>query len=120
MKKVIAVLTMMAVFSTAVFAAPLSVAGSLGTTSSEFSLTGQTSAGPNGFDDLFADVNAAALTEEEALAVEGDGWLSCLVSSIIATSIVVVDLVKGDTDAASAHLWSGLLAVSVATSTIPF
>jgi hypothetical protein len=73
----------MAVFSTAVFAAPLSVAGSLDTASSEFSLAGQTSADPNGFDDLFADVNAAALTQKEAAAVEGDGIYSYFVASII-------------------------------------
>jgi hypothetical protein len=41
MKKVIALLTIMAIFSTAVFAAPLSVAGLLGTTYSEFALAGQ-------------------------------------------------------------------------------
>jgi hypothetical protein len=83
MKKVIAFLTIMAVFSTAVFAAPLSVAGSPGTTPCEFSLAGQTSVAPNGFDDLFADVNAAVLTQEEAAAVEGDGWLSGLVSVVV-------------------------------------
>jgi hypothetical protein len=86
MKKVIALLTMMAVFSTAVFAAPLSVAGSLGTTSSEFSLAGQTSADPNGFDDLFADVQAVQLTAAEAAEVEGEGFW--VIVAIIATLIL--------------------------------
>jgi hypothetical protein len=96
MKKVIAFLTIMAVFSTAVFAAPLSVAGSLDTASSEFSLAGQPSADPNGFDDLFADVNAAALTEEEALAVEGEGWFSGLISGIVTVAKVASNVAAGN------------------------
>jgi hypothetical protein len=70
MKKVVSVLAIMAVFSTAVFAAPLSLAGSLDTSSRE---------GVSGieafsdFEDLFADVQAVALTDSEAQAVEGEG-----------------------------------------------
>jgi hypothetical protein len=40
----------------------------------EISRTG----GLNEFDDLFVNVQAVALTTEEALAVEGDGFLSAL------------------------------------------
>jgi hypothetical protein len=59
-----------------VFAAPLSAAGSLDKTSLEgfrSELSTKTDS-HNDFDDLFADVQAVALTTEEAQAVEGDGW----------------------------------------------
>jgi hypothetical protein len=118
MKKVIAILTIMAVFSTAVFAAPLSVAGSLGTTSSEITLAGQTSVGPNGLDELFADVNATALTDEEAAAVEGDGPFSALIGAIVVGAMTVaaatVDLVNGDTDKVMTHLGAGVGIAAVA------
>jgi hypothetical protein len=101
----------MAVFSTTVFAAPLSLAGSLDTTSSEFSLAGQTSAPYDGLDALFADVNAVALTDEEAAAIEGDGAIFAAIGAIftgvVTVAIVVVDLVNNDTDKATAHLSGG-------------
>jgi hypothetical protein len=68
MKKVIAVMVIMALFSTTVFAAPLSVAGSLEQTSLEGFRSG------NDFEDLFADVNAVALILEEAQNVREKGF----------------------------------------------
>jgi outer membrane lipoprotein SlyB len=76
MKKVIALMVIMAMFSTTVFATPLSVAGSSDALSGEISLSSQSDA------DLFADVQAAALTPEEVQAVEGEGWFNALISGI--------------------------------------
>jgi hypothetical protein len=76
MKKVIVVMVIMAMFSTTVFAAPLSAAGSLDKTS----LEGFRS--DNDFDDLFADVNAVALTIEEVQNVEGEGFWGGLLCSV--------------------------------------
>jgi hypothetical protein len=70
----------MAVFSTTVFAAPLSLAGSLDTTSSEFSLAGQTSAPYDGLDALFADVNATALTDTRRISYDAVFGLSSTAS----------------------------------------
>jgi hypothetical protein len=56
MKKVIAVLVIMGVFSTTLFATPLSVAGSLDTPSQEEFRTELASTSFNSADDLFADV----------------------------------------------------------------
>jgi hypothetical protein len=112
MKKVIAVLMIMAVFSTSVFAAPLSVAGSMYNSSKEvsrFDLSSKTDA-LNDFDDLFADVQASALTAEEAKAVEGEGlfgWICSAIVGTITTAIVIVDLVQGNTNAATEHLVKG-------------
>ena len=82
MKKIIALFVAMAFFSTTVFAAPLSLAGSLGTQPNEFALAGQLSVGGHdGFGDLFADVDAVALTQEEAQAVEGEGSIGVAILS---------------------------------------
>jgi hypothetical protein len=85
MKKVISVLVIMAVFSTAVFAAPLSIAGSLDISSREVSRTELASKteGFSEFDDLFADVQAVALTTEEAQAVEGEGFWGAVIGGIV-------------------------------------
>jgi hypothetical protein len=112
MKKVIAVMVIMAVFSTTVFAAPLSVAGSLDKTSlegfrSELSIKTDSH---NDFDDLFADVQAVALTTEEAQNVEGEGIFGIIGAAIIGAvtvGIVVVDLVKGNTTSATNNLAKG-------------
>jgi hypothetical protein len=72
MKKVISVLLTMAVFSTTVFAAPLSVAGSSDKFSGDFALIEQSSAALGG--DLFADVQAAQLTDAETAKVQGEGF----------------------------------------------
>lgn len=85
MKKVISVLVIMAVFSTTVFAAPLSVAGSWDKQSQKVSPRSELSATAdalNEFDDLFGDVQAVALTTEEAQTVEGEGFLSGLAGFI--------------------------------------
>jgi hypothetical protein len=58
----------------------LSTAGSPGAKSSEFSLTEQTS---NGFDDLFADVAAVPLTDEEADQVEGQGPVGAVIAGVV-------------------------------------
>ncbi|MDR2446580.1 MAG: hypothetical protein LBD58_04735 [Treponema sp.] len=84
MKKVIALMVIMAIFSTTAFAAPLSVADSQDALSEEISLSSQT------FEtdaDLFADIQPAALTSEEAQAVEGEGWLNALISGAIGSVI---------------------------------
>jgi hypothetical protein len=78
MKKVISVLVIMAVFSTTLFAAPLSLTGSTDqqareTYQSEFAFKAEVLE-----DDLFAEVQAVALSPEEAQAVEGEGFLSGL------------------------------------------
>lgn len=117
MKKVIALLIILAVLSTTLFAAPVSVAGSWNKSSSEFTRIDQSFGAP---DDLFADVNAVALTPEEALAVEGEGWLSCLVAAVISTAIVVVDLAQGNTTAAAKHLASGVSTTYFAAVYMPF
>jgi hypothetical protein len=85
MKKVVALMVIMAVFSTTAFAAPLSVAGSSDTLSEEISLSSQSEA------DLFADVDSVALTSEEAQAVEGEGWISGMLAAIATVVILVVD-----------------------------
>jgi hypothetical protein len=93
MKKVISVLVIMAVFSSAVFAAPLSVAGSLDTSSREVSYSAG-SLGPEMFNDsndLFADVEAVALTDTEAAEVEGEGWLGALVGGFVGSVIGLID-----------------------------
>ncbi|MDR2447788.1 MAG: hypothetical protein LBD58_10980 [Treponema sp.] len=85
MKKVIALMVIMAIFSTTAFAAPLSVAGSQDALSEQISLSSlsfETDAA------LFADVQAAALTSEEAQDVEGTGpWLFIL-GAILAGSAI--------------------------------
>ena len=108
MKKVIALLVVMAVFSTTVFAAPLSsVAGSVDMPSRETSrieLSANT-------DDLFADVRAVALTTEEAQAVEGEGWggyfVSCVLNYFIVPkvySFVYTTQVANNTNQARANI----------------
>jgi outer membrane lipoprotein SlyB len=104
MKKVIALMVIMAIFSTTAFAAPLSVAGSQDALSGEISLSSQS------FETeavLFADIQSAALTSEEAQAVEGEGWLNALISGVIGAAI------GGLTGAASGA------AVSLGALTIP-
>jgi hypothetical protein len=92
MKKVVSVLVIMAVFSTAVFAAPLSVAGSLDISSREASrtelaftsfsdsevmgtdvqtITLNPVTDENGFDSLFASVSADELQDEETAKIIG-------------------------------------------------
>jgi hypothetical protein len=92
MKKVVSVLVIMAVFSTAVFAAPLSVAGSLDTLSREPSRTELASKteGFSEFDDLFADVQATQLTNADAAAVEGEGLFGTLIGAIAGAVTVAV------------------------------
>jgi uncharacterized protein YcfJ len=89
MKKVIAVLVIMGVFSTTLFAAPLSVAGSWDTSSQEVSRTELSAKADalNEFDDLFADVQAVALTPEEATAVEGDGFFGAIFGAAVGAFI---------------------------------
>ena len=65
MKKITALLVALAVFATTAFAAPMSVAASLPEPV-------QTVASSADLDALFADINAVALTNEEAAAVEGE------------------------------------------------
>jgi hypothetical protein len=43
----------------------------------------------NDFDDLFTDVNAVALTTEEAQAVEGDGRFGAIVGVAIGSFVAV-------------------------------
>ncbi|MHB9293982.1 hypothetical protein Holit_03104 [Hollandina sp. SP2] len=85
MKKVISVLVIMAVFSTTLFAAPLSVAGSWDKPSQEVSRTELSAKADmlNEFDDLFVEVNAVALTTEEAQAVEGEGFISGFITGVM-------------------------------------
>jgi hypothetical protein len=94
MKKVIFALVIMAAFSTTVFAQPLPVAGSPDKLSGDFALAGPASTAFES--DLFADVNAAALSREEAQAVEGDGWLSGLFRAVVTAVQVVVNVASGN------------------------
>lgn len=65
---------------------PLSVSGSLDKPSQELSRTERSAKvdtdALNEFDDLFGDVQAVALTTEEAQTVEGEGFLSGLAGFI--------------------------------------
>ena len=72
MKKVVSLLVALALFATTAFAAPVSVAASLPEPV-------QTVASSADLDALFADVNAVALTEEEAQAVEGEGIFGAII-----------------------------------------
>jgi hypothetical protein len=63
MKRIIALLVVLVFFSNFVFAVPV--------------FTSDDS-------DLFADINASALTEEEAQTVEGEGFLGGLIGGIVA------------------------------------
>jgi hypothetical protein len=104
MKKIVALLMVLALFSTTVFAAPLSVAASLGEPAQAKTVA---SSAVDEFDTLFADVQAVALTDLEASEVEGDGFFGTIfgcLAAAVTTAIVVVDLVQGNTDAASKHL----------------
>ncbi|MDR1095404.1 MAG: hypothetical protein LBL31_03345 [Spirochaetaceae bacterium] len=75
MKKAIALVMILALTAATLFAAPVSVVGSVDTPSAEVTLVGlsaQTNIS-NDFDDLFAGVHAARLTDIEANNVEGEG-----------------------------------------------
>jgi hypothetical protein len=75
MKKAIALVMILAVTATTLFASPVSVIGSVNASSAEVTLAGMP-AQTNAFgsaDDLFAGVQAIALTPEEAQDVEGEG-----------------------------------------------
>jgi hypothetical protein len=80
----------MAVFSTAVFAAPLSLAGSLATSSKEVASRIE---GFSNSDDLFANVQAVAPTDREAQAVKREGLFGSLIGA--ARGAVVGSLVSG-------------------------
>jgi hypothetical protein len=113
---------MMAVFSTTLFAAPLSAAGSLQGFSREISLAEQSSAATGEFDDLFAGVQAAVLTSEEAEAVEGEGFWGSIfgaVAAAVTVGICVVDLVQGNTETASQHLAGGMAVAGGLVALVP-
>jgi hypothetical protein len=78
MKKVVAVLVVLALFTGTVFAAPLSPAGSIDTVE-----TDRVEAPGFAGNDLFADVRATALTTEEAQAVEGEGVAGAIGGAIV-------------------------------------
>ncbi|MDR0556634.1 MAG: hypothetical protein LBG43_02000 [Treponema sp.] len=88
MKKVIALIVIMAIFSTTAFAAPLSVAGSSDALSAETSLSSQSDV------DLFADVHVAALTPEQAQAVEGAGPFGAILGGIVGLVTTVITTVN--------------------------
>jgi hypothetical protein len=92
MKKVISVLVIMAVFSTTLFAAPLSIAGSLDKPSQDESRSELSARvdSLNEFDDLFAGVNAVPLTTEEAQAVEGEGLFGAIFGAAVGAFIGAV------------------------------
>lgn len=90
MKKIIAILMVLALFSTSVFAAPLSVSASL---DSPVPVDDKSEA-IKGFsfeDDLFTGVQAVALTDEEAAAVEGEGPWGAFFGAIGGAIIGIVD-----------------------------
>jgi hypothetical protein len=84
MKKVVALLMVLAVFSATVFAAPVSIAGSLDASSREVLSAGLSvkTDNPDGFDDLFADVRATPLTDIEASETEGEGFWGGLLGGV--------------------------------------
>jgi hypothetical protein len=67
------------------FAAPLSIAGSLDKPSQDESRSELSAKvdSLNEFDDLFAEVNAVPLTTEEAQAVEGEGFWGGLIGGVV-------------------------------------
>ena len=84
MKRIIAFLIALSMFSISVFAAPASMAASLGNpVPLEVKSEAAASFTLNTDDDLFADVNATQLTDEEAQAVEGEGFWGALIGGII-------------------------------------
>jgi hypothetical protein len=92
MKKVVALLMVLAVSSTMVFAAPVSLIGSLDSTSWDVTHVGMSvkTDSLNDFDDLFTDVQATALTQEEANAVEGEGWVLGGIFGAIGTGVATL------------------------------
>ena len=104
MKKITALLVALALSASTAFAAPISIAASLPEPA-------QTVASSADLDALFADVNAAALTEEEATAVEGEGLFGNIfacITAAVTTATAIVDLVQGNTNAAAEHLAGGM------------
>jgi hypothetical protein len=123
MKKVTAMLMITAVFSTTVFAAPLSTVGSWDLRSQEVFSTELSSGSLPDSDDLFSGITSVQLTDAEAEAVEGEGLFGTIFACVTAAATIaisVVDLVQGDTDAAASHLISGMaLAGTLATVVVP-
>jgi hypothetical protein len=79
MKKIVAVLVVLALFTSTVFAGPVSRASLIDTVK-----TVKVDTAP-GFADnanLFGDVQAPALSDTEAAAVEGDGWFEAIFGGI--------------------------------------
>ena len=102
LKKFFAVLTVLAVFSTTVFALPSSAAVSLNNQNNQGQGKAEASEALADFDafqdgDLFADVKATQLTDEEAQAVEGEGFWGALIGGIVCggaalTGIVILNI----------------------------
>ena len=88
MKKITALLVALAVFATTAFAAPISVAASLPEPVQTVASSVDTD-----LNALFADVNAVALTNEEAAAVEGEGPIAAAAGAIVGTVVGVAVVV---------------------------
>jgi hypothetical protein len=89
MKKAVALVLVLAVSATMLFAAPVS--GSVDIPSVEITLAGQSAQtdSTNDAGDLFAGIEVAALTADEAQAVEGAGWFPSL-SLMLRTAVRIV------------------------------
>jgi hypothetical protein len=101
MKKAIALVMVLAVTATTLFAGPVSALGSVNIPSTEITLAGMPSQ-TNDFDDLFAGIQVATLTPAEAQAVEGDGWFSALVAAVATVVVVKICNSTGNTGLAAA------------------
>jgi outer membrane murein-binding lipoprotein Lpp len=106
MKKIIALTVALTFFATTTFAAPVSAAASLPEPAQTVSADLNAD-----LDALFADVNAAALTDEEAQAVEGEGLFGALLAGLAGGVVgfaygafagIAVGLITGDVKAAVA------------------
>jgi len=97
MKKFVSVFLILALFSTTVFAAPVSPV------SPGEPLPGTAEALLDE-GDLFADVDAVALTQEEAEAVEGEGFFGSLLGAVVGGIVgaIVVGAVSNKAQSASA------------------
>ncbi|MDR2052137.1 MAG: hypothetical protein LBP80_01875 [Treponema sp.] len=121
MKKVVALLMILAVTSSTVFAAPVSAITGHQSGGSQDALSREVTR--NNFDDLFNDVQATPLTNVEASEVEGEGFWGALIGGIIggvgATCLVIGDILNNPPKTVSEIGGTAVIGViGVGTSTL--
>jgi hypothetical protein len=96
MKKIAFVLMILTVFSASVFAAPGSLSASLDNyrpvDGKTYAIGVLNAGGVSHADDLFADVGAVQLTDTDAQAVEGEGWITGLFKAVVTVVKVAVNV----------------------------